>query len=273
MKIVQLGNILTIEDVGRLTIHLYEQYSEWYVSLSSTEEQLTLTLTDEVPTDIEEEIIALCSNYRLEYPKISDLVTLDLRGKDFRSINYKTELIKSLHPSRVFSRGELGKVEWFSDSDLTDLILQVEMEYTRDSLGFALHRITTRSWMNKSGNFHINKKVTIKKYSDLEQIAEGKTRRGNIIDGLQKPILGMMLATVIADDGESETERQTRIIMEGRTFLATHKAKFTLFVEDSNREIYQEILNATEYWLDNNISETMTIRDYILNELNIGGIA
>ena len=68
--------------------------------------------------------------------------------------NYITDLTIRLHPKRTMVKGEVQKVEWFSDEATTDLILKVDINYTRDPLGFALDRTTIRTWINEDETIH-----------------------------------------------------------------------------------------------------------------------
>ena len=187
-------------------------------------------------------------------------------------LNYKNGLTTKLHSKRYFTQGELQKVEWYANPDLTDLVLIVDIQYKRDSLGFASERITTRTWINEDESEASPKKITKKVYSNdtLSQIEEGIKRRGNIVKGLQMPVLGSMLATIPTNEGESEPERQGRVLLMGRRFLATYKKEFTLFIEDSNKEIKEQLKLANDYWLNNVIDANgTTIRSMLLKELSI----
>lgn len=59
--------------------------------------------------------------------------------------DYIIGLTTKLFPKRTFIQGELQRVEWFADEAKTDLVIDVDVEYVRDALGFALERTTTRS--------------------------------------------------------------------------------------------------------------------------------
>lgn len=189
--------------------------------------------------------------------------------------DYKRGLSTTLFPKHTFNKGELNKTEYFSDEAMTDLIIKVNMTYTRDIMGFATERTTTRIWIREDDTEHPDAKITKKVYGQgtLAPIEEGIRRRGNIVKGLQMPVLGMLLNTLPAKDGESEQERQERCIMLGRRFLAHYKEDFTMFIEDSNRKIYKEMVECTDFWMDTVIDQNgTTIRAYVLNELNIGGL-
>lgn len=190
-------------------------------------------------------------------------------------LDYVTGLTVKLYPKRTFVKGELQKVEWHSSQDYNDLIIKVDIIYERDLTGFATKRTTTRTWYREDGTEALPKKITEKVYSSdmISQIEEGQKRRGNLIKGLQIPMVGFLLHTVAPLEGESELERSARIIKLGRKFLSDNKKYFTEFIEDSNREITEVIEEATEFWMDNIIDANgTTIRQYILNEINIGGI-
>jgi len=186
--------------------------------------------------------------------------------------NYKSSLSSgdSLFPKEFLVRGELQKTEWYSDKQMTDLVLIVEFIYTRDMLGFATERKSIRTWIREDGSEHPNKKTKEKTYSDLAQIREGVTRRGNIYKGLQKPVLGMLIATASSMPAPWNTKSQIELIIEGRNFMKNHKENFSNFVDESHKDILEDIKTATEPWLDNPIDVNgTTIRKYILNEINL----
>ena len=167
------------------------------------------------------------------------------------------------------------KTEYYANDDLTDLVLKVDINYIRDSLGFAQERTTTRTWIKENEESHEDVKTTKKYYRQgtLSPIEEGVRRRGNVIKGLQMPILGMMMATIPPQQNENEEARKSRIIKLGRKFLAENKEKFTFFVEDSNREIVEDVQESTDFWIDNIIdAQGTTIRAYIIAQLSIGGL-
>lgn len=180
-----------------------------------------------------------------------------------RGHNYVLGLNTKLFPVRTFVQGELQAVDWYSDIEKKDLVLKVRIEYTRDPLGFALTRTTTRTWLREDGTEHEWTKISIKEYDMLAQINEGIRRRGNIVKGIQKPVLGMMIQTI-------QDKSATEVILMGREFLKKYQSDFTAFQNDSNSGILTAISQASEEWLDNQIDGNgTTIRMYILNELNI----
>ena len=105
--------------------------------------------------------------------------------------DYKRGLTISLYPKDYIEYGELYKTEYYANEDLTDLVLKVTVEYVRDQMGFAQERTTTRTWIKENEEEHPDTKVTKKYYrvGTLSPIEEGIRRRGNIVKGLQMPIL------------------------------------------------------------------------------------
>jgi hypothetical protein len=183
-----------------------------------------------------------------------------------RGHNYVLGLNTKLFPVRTFIKGELQSTYWYGDEAHKDLVLKVEVIYTRDQLGFATRRITTRTWLREDGTEHEDKKLSIKTYDSLAQIKEGIKRRGNIVDGLQIPVLGLMMQVV---DNMTSSE----ILILGREFLKQHQTSFIAFVNESNHSVIYDMLDAQDEWLDIEVFPGLTIRGYILNELNIYGIS
>lgn len=179
--------------------------------------------------------------------------------------NYVNGLVTKLHPKRTFVQGELQKVEWFADNQETDLVVCVTIEYQRDPIGFALNRTTTREWIMEDGTPHPDKKVTKKYYDDLAQIKEGEARRSNIISGLQKPILGFLIAS------EPNTPAP-QLVLQGREFLKSYQPDFLSFINESHKGVLTRLQNDSEHtWLDNQTQiPNTTIRQYLLSQLDLG---
>ena len=153
---------------------------------------------------------------------------------DFRTINYRTGLTDSLYPKRTMEHGEIVRVEWFRDIELTDKVIDVNMNYVRDGYGFALERQTTREWIMKNGEPHANKKITKKRY-DInfnDQIKEGKRRRENIVNDVQKPAL-MAMAEVLMPLGYAEIQ----ILGLGRGIMEALQDEFKNFIENSSTDM------------------------------------
>lgn len=201
----------------------------------------------------------------LSMPKIYKVIQTGIELKHFHDINYKTELTVSIYAKRDFHKGELREVIWYLDKQCTDPLIKVSIVYERDAFGFATGRTTIREWYNVDNTLNEESKITIKYYNInvLDTIEEGVKRRGNIIKSLQIPILNFLVSTVTGMEVPD-------IIQIGRDFLKVHKSSFSSFIDESHKQIQDDITNATDFWLDNVISgDGSTIRDYILEELNI----
>ncbi len=194
-------------------------------------------------------------------------------------IDYKTGLKEKLHPRYTYIKGELQKTIYYGTYDesesleadrFKDPTVRVDIVYERDAMGFARKRTTERYWYYKDGTYDVTlRKTTTKYYDNTMTIVEGKRRRGNIVTNMTMPIMGMMMGTELGKEG-SPFSSQEDIIIEGRRWLASHKADFIDFVDDSNPTISASISTDVTAWLDNYIDGNgTTIRMYMLNELNI----
>ena len=190
----------------------------------------------------------------------------------FSEIDYKTGLSIRLHPKKTFIQGELQSVEYYSAFDGTtysDLVLKVDIVYTRDALGFATTRTTTRTWYYTDDTIVDVPKVTIKHYNDaLDRIKEGKRRRANLIDILINNVMGLMLETMIP----GQAADATAVIQTGRDFMKTHQIDITAFVQESHTDFKDSVTAASDAWLSNtpaSIGGSTTIKDYITTELTI----
>ena len=204
-------------------------------------------------------------------------------------LNYKTHLNRSLIPKRTLVQGELQKVEWFADyNQLTkvygDLVLVVDITYDRDSGGFALRRETTRTWIAEDESNASPVKVTEKYYEGAERDKEGIRRRGNIIAQVKVAAAGHLIFGAV--DPTDPVQAQTQLNI-GRTFTDARAAMSESFIAVSSQAIYTDIqsnVSSPDVWLDDVLRigydgtdpilhpGSVTVRDYILSELNIWGL-
>jgi len=184
--------------------------------------------TGYVPYDVEGNFVKIydyvpdTSNYKISRPP--------------KGLDYVTGLATKLYPKRVFNKGELNNVKWYSDEELTDLVLNVDIVYTRDGARFPIERTTTRTWYKQNGEPHPDVKVTRKIYDHdfLAKISEGIRRRGNLVNSIQIPVLSFMYETIPLEEGESSGSFQVRVIMMGRAFLDSLQEEFSNFVSNSS---------------------------------------
>lgn len=215
-------------------------------------------------------------------PRIYSLMAGEGPREDYSKINYKIEPKPNLFPKRIFIKGELQKVEWYMEAEFINLVLQSEMTYTRDSFGFALTRTTTRTWFDTENQPLDIVKVTTKNYSMLEQIKEGKRRRGNIVDGIQLPVMGLMVETMTIEPWNLD---QQTILLMGREFMDRFETEFNKFIDNSSTVTsgpnigrksvivaLEEASTTTDTWLLNapaSLGGQIRILDYLTNEFNI----
>lgn len=228
-------------------------------------------------------------------PKIYDLVKDDAKKKHFHNIDYikDIESMKNLIPKRTVSHGEVRKVEWFRTLNVNqepeDLVLVVDISYTRDGTGFALYRNTVRKWINRDGSENSELKTTTKFYfiNPSDMITEGYKRRKLLVQSIQIPTLTFM-TEVLSPLGYS----QEAIVLKGRAFMDEYESDFSKFIENSStvtdpsddnvgkKTVIVKLENDdisgvnADYneWLDKappSLGGLTTIRQYLINEFNI----
>jgi len=183
--------------------------------------------------------------------------------------NYITGTTLKFFPKRTMIKGEVTRVDYFADEALTDLILRVDIEYTRDALYLALERTVTRTWFREDDTPAPTQKVTKKIYTINidDQMKEAHRRRQNIIDHLLLVVLGMMVATLPG-------EEMADILTDGRSFNHDLQGEFDTYVAVGGEEIVTVVSGTTVSgitgnWIDNVIDgEGTTIRDYMMEELS-----
>lgn len=168
------------------------------------------------------------------YPKIYRYIDNKNGTYDEREVptghDYKAGLSIRLQPKRTTVKGEVVRVDYYVDKELTDKVLTVEVSYERDPLGFATGRTTTRRWVMENGDYHPNSKVTHKSYTiNMEdQIREGIRRRQNIVNTVQPAVLGAMVSLLSGDYSRME------ILFLGRVFLDKFEIEFDKFIKASS---------------------------------------
>lgn len=177
--------------------------------------------------------------------------------------NYVSGLSIKLYPERLFSNdGVLHTVNWYADEAFTDLILKSEMVYVRDADDIAQRRTTTRTWICENESEHAIQKISEKVYSDEEALDEGVRKRQNVINMIQIPIIGMIMAT--------ESIAQSAALDIGNVFLEDYAVELNSFIQTPRQNaLSTRLIAETGYaWLDNvAIPPSTTIRDYILSRV------
>lgn len=201
--------------------------------------------------------------------KIQKMANWEAKNKHFHNINYKTEMYSSLYPKREFVFGELQKIDWYSDTALTDLVLTVEVTYNRNPLGFAVDRETHRKWVMENGEYHPDVKITKKDYTinPQDQLDEIIKKRTNNVRQIILALIGLVSAT---EPGMDEAD----VIASGRDFFDKHDHERNLYVNDGSESLEEAVRSETEFsWLDNDIialTGLPSIRSYIIYNLSSG---
>ena len=220
-------------------------------------------------------------------PKIMDMT--NEYSKHFHAINYVKGLNQSLIPKRTVTQGEVTKVEWFrtinQSQEPEDLVLKVDVSYTRDVTGFATFRTTTRTWINRDESDNTETKVTQKYYfiNPSDMIEEGLKRRKLLVSTIQIPVMKFMIE-VLTPLGYS----QEAVVLKGRAFLDEYETDFNKFIDNSSTitdpadpdvgmktvvvKLRDETRNDYIEWLDKapgSIGGMTTIRQYLISEFDI----
>lgn len=196
--------------------------------------------------------------------------------QDAVNVDFVSGLTVKLHRKSFLVKGECRSEEYYLNFDGTtysNLVVKEETVYTRNALGFPIYKDVKLSWMCEDGTIHPKTKEWRKYYSQLEQIKEGKTRRGNLVSNLQMPCIGLISIAMTGTPNPSAA-----VILEGRRFLGDYSKEFTIFIEDSNKEILNCLIYsdnpkyvsiATYPWIDTMTPYGVTIRQFIINEMTI----
>lgn len=191
-------------------------------------------------------------------------------------IDYVTSLNIKLHRKSIIVKGECKFEEFYEKYDgvtYSNLVVKESHSFIRNPLGFAIKRDTIITWYNNDGQPNPITKNLPKYYSSVEQIEEGKTRRGNLVNALQMPTIGLISIALIGS-----TNATMAVILEGRKFLAEYKLEFDMFISESNKTILEcfnnpahpkYIVAANYSWIDSMTPYGVTIRNYLYNEMNI----
>ena len=223
----------------KLHWQMQQQFSDIYVDfVEDTEDFFTLYFNRNLTT---EEASAVASLVNAHVPsekygvKILDLVEDESANKSYIAVDYKVQTRTNLFPQRTFVQGELQRVDWHSNEEKTDLVLRTDISYNRDTFGFATDRTTTRTWYDYDDNPMPIQKVTTKLYSLMDTIKEGKTRRGNIVDGVQLPVFGFLQEA--ANDPTAAASyglNPATVLLVGREFMDRFEVEFAKFIDNSS---------------------------------------
>ena len=127
-----------------------------------------------------------------------------------KSIDYKKDLNKRLHPKNTFNEyGYLIESEYFENLDITisplgfieynftNPVLKYEANYSNGGDGYTQSRVVTRSWVLADGTYSTDTKTSIKIYDAIISREEAKRRRKNLVNSLLVDIVGLFNYDII----------------------------------------------------------------------------
>lgn len=220
----------------------------------------------------------------IQYWKIYDFVTIKKLRDTTQlplDLDFRTSLTKMLHRKSILIKGECVSEEYYEDCSVdaggnltyTNKIVSEHHSFIRDPLGFPVMRNSHLHFYDKNNAESEESKHWTKFYSNLEKIQEGKTRRGNLVDNLQMPCVGLISIAMTGTPLPSSA-----VILEGRRFLFDYKKEFDAFVDESNRGIVDCFSNpanplyasTSKYpWINSMTPYGITIRQFLISELTI----
>jgi len=141
-------------------------------------------------------------------------------------------------------------------------VIKETFVYTRDTSLLPISRVMKIYWFLQDGTTHETIKERLKHYTPEQKIAEGQRRRRNIIDFMQPPVLGMIAIT----EGITIDEA----ITIGAPLFDTYQSEISTYVYSPRNPVLQDAITAdtTYAWLNNDIGGGVTIRAYMLDQLN-----
>lgn len=279
-----LNGILNFEKINRDFWKL--NLNENLITLMPTGDNLLFEFEEPV-NDINllnqslDDLVANHDGQEISRPRICKLLGESHEHDEYENVDYTIMPKPNLFPKRTFVKGELRKVEWYEEETFQNLVLVAEMSYTRDYFGFATSRTTVRKWYAEDGSELENIKTTNKKYSPLEQIKEGKRRRGNIVDGIQLPTMSFMVETMTVEPWNLD---QMTILLMGRDFMDRFSNQFKNFIDNSSTitsgpnigkksvvVAMEEAATSTDTWLNNASAQLggAKILQYLVGEFSI----
>jgi len=222
--------------------------------------------------------------------KIYNLVNKTLFDKDFRDINYRTELKSGIKLNGVYQYSDDGFVihtdlynNYISPADMGELIVCVSESYTTDPNDISLKptarrvisKIKTRSWIDLEGNTDsVNTKITNKLYDTFQkQNAEGKRRRENVVNIMSRNVA---IGGIFSGAFSSENDANEKLI----SLMEQYSGGFGSYNKTGQGSLFEDILNdVSNTWLSVTVADTpqtqalvpfmigLTLRNYIVDKL------
>lgn len=236
MFIYKTRNIQNLNEFNTLAV---ASNSKIIIVIKFGEDSLRFTLSEELTVEEDTALELLVSGFedtiQINIPKIYTYAKEEAVHKHFHNIDYKKELNTSLIPKRTIVKGEVTEVKWYASlndqMEPTNLILKVDIDYTRNASGFATSRIVRRTWINEDGSENVEAKITPKYYfiNPSDMIDEGLKRRKLLVNNLQLPTLTFMSEALMPKGYTQES-----VILQAREFMDDYESEFSKFIENSS---------------------------------------
>jgi len=174
------------------------------------------------------------------------------------SINYRTEITKSLKKSNYFTKGVLTRVDYHRDVlNGRELVLRVDMFYNRNAMGNAISRTTVRRYVqvkyrDEPNTFGDDIKITVKDYNQLESSIEGTRRRKNVISNILSKI------EYFQESQQDYLDLYRLVQSNMNEYVDINTDSFKVAIQNSDLPILE---------LDNPANPSITIRDAMLDIL------
>lgn len=192
---------------------------------------------------------------------------LEFRQELPSRVDFKTGLDIRLHHVHTFDKGELKKTTYYANYDVATRtystpVLEETNTFTRDTAGFAQHRVCEIRWYLNDGTLHQECKSLLKVYTELEAIDEGIRRRSNIINMQSLTLVGF----VMMFEGKTKVDA----VLIGRAFAAKYQKQIDAFINTSVKELITCIETDTEFaFLNAQLDSSVSARQYLCSQLNI----
>lgn len=216
--------------------------------------------------------------------RIYDYAKYDALHKHYHNINYVID-VQKLHPKRIFLFGAVVQVIWYAEPALITPVIQVDILYNYDTLGFATDRTVTRSWYRKNGQLHPHTKVTTKDYTinPQDQLDEAILRRKNNVRQTNLALIGVVPGLTQADP--LVTDRTAEEVRDdGVSFYNNHTNDLTTYIETGSQNLENAVRDDITLspwgtpvtgWFNANaqslgITGVNDVRDFIIYNLSNG---
>lgn len=244
-----------------------------------------LSWTDEDPKPSWQDILDEWEIYQEEQDALKDYKIYDYVLDYFGNmklwpvrIDFITGLTQRLHPKHTFVFGELNQTIYYADISINQNgsatystpVVKETFTYARDEVtGFPIYRTNNIQWYFTDGSLGLTVKTLFKYYGDdpISSLQELARRRDNNIKNTIGAIIGLVALT-------QPNKPRAEVLDEGRAFFFNSAYNRTLYIEDGNPALIDDVRDNTSIsWFDDDIQAYTglpTIRSFIIYQLSMG---